>query len=315
MRLVFFGSGSFGLPTLRRLVDMHDVALVVTQPDRPAGRKRVLTPTPIGEFAAGHGLPIIRPETPNLDEIIERVHAVNADAYVVIAYGHKLKPELLGETFAINLHGSLLPKYRGAAPINWAMIEGETETGVSVITLAQRMDAGEILAQRVTPIDPHETAGELHDRLAGLGPEAFCDVLASYEAGTLQPITQSESLATPAPKLSKRDGTVDFDQPAARVRARVHGLTPWPGCAVRIDGREVKLIRVEEVDDAKARALAGAKPQAAGTIVESGVIVCNPGAVRVLEIQPPGKRIMTYEEYQRGHPIPIGAVCEKVSAE
>lgn len=306
MRLIFFGSGSFGLPTLRRLTDAHEVVLVVTQPDRPSGRKRVPTPTPIGEFAAEVGLPTIKPETPNDAAVIDRIHATDADAYVVIAYGHKLSDRLLGETFAINLHGSLLPKYRGAAPINRAVIEGETETGVSVITLAQRMDAGLILAQQATRIDPMETAGELHDRMADFGPEVIGDVLARHESGTLKPIEQDDSQATAAPKLSKREGTVRFDQPADRVRARVHGLTPWPGCTVRLDGREVKLIRVEAIDDDVQGEV--------GSVDERGIIACDPGTIRIIEIQPPGKRIMTFEQYAPGHPVSTGARCEQVSS-
>jgi methionyl-tRNA formyltransferase len=308
MRLVYYGSGSFGLPTLRRLVDQHEVALVVTQPDRPAGRKRVLRPTPVGEYVQQAKLPVIKPESPNDPDVIHEIHAADADAYVVIAYGHKLKPELLGTTFAINLHGSLLPRYRGAAPINRAMIEGERETGVSVITLAQRMDAGTILAQRSTPIDPMETAGELHDRLAELGPEVILEVLARYETDALEAMEQDESLATLAPKLSKADGTVSFDQPADRVRCRVHGLTPWPGCTVLLAGHEVKLIRVVVVreEDVQTRA-------AAGTLMEGGRIVCNPGMVGILETQPPGKRIMTFEEYARGHSVPVGAICEQTN--
>jgi len=306
MRLVYFGSGSFGLPTLRSLTASHDVALVVTQPDRPAGRKRVPTPTPIGAFAEEAGLAVFKPDSPNDPKGIERVHSIGADAYVVIAYGHKLRPGLLGDTFAINLHGSLLPKYRGAAPVNWAVIQGEQQTGVSVITLAQRMDAGAILAQRTIPIDPAETAGEVHDRLAQLGPDVITDVLARYEQGELEPIDQDDVDACPAPKLSKADGTVRFDQPAERVRARVHGLTPWPGCAVRLNGREVKLIRVAA---AEGEANASAPP---GAATAEGVIACAPGAIRILEIQPPGKRIMTFEEYARGHPLPSGATCKEV---
>src|SRR5688572_4055507 len=147
MRLVFFGSGAFGVPTFNCLEEVHDIALVVTQPDRPAGRNRALTPTPIAEYATQRRLEIIKPEKVNDAGVIERIRAAEADAFVVIAFGQKLGKALLKDRFAINLHGSLLPKYRGAAPINWAMINGEAETGVSVITLADRMDCGEILAQ------------------------------------------------------------------------------------------------------------------------------------------------------------------------
>ena len=154
MRLIFFGSGDFGLPTLRKLTEVHDVVLAVSQPDRPAGRKRTLTPTPISRFAQDHSIEVFTPEKPNEPQAVARIRAAGADAYVVVAYGHKLGVELLDDLFAFNLHGSLLPKYRGAAPINWAVINGERETGVSVITLAQMMDAGELLARAATPIEP-----------------------------------------------------------------------------------------------------------------------------------------------------------------
>lgn len=304
MRIVYFGSGAFGLPTFDALCRDHDVALVVTQPDRPAGRKRVPTPTPIGEVAASRDIPTIKPEYVNDPDVVRAIHDTAADAYVVIAFGQKLGVDLLGETFAINLHGSLLPKYRGAAPIQWAMIEGETETGVSVITLAQRMDAGAVLARTSSPIDPRETAGELHDRLAELGPRIVLNVLSRHMGGTLEPIEQEESQATRAPKLAKADGVIDFDQPAERVRARVHGLTPWPGCTIRIDGRDLRLNRVESCPEpADPRALPG-------TVLVDLRIACNPGSVGLLEVQPPGRKVMAFSAYYNGHPITPGTRIE-----
>lgn len=302
LRIVFFGSGAFGLPTLKRLLDKHEVVLVVTQPDRPAGRNRVLTPTPISQFAVDHAIPMIKPLEPNVAEIVSDVHAVSADAFVVIAYGHKLSPELIGERFAINLHASLLPKFRGAAPINWAMMRNEHETGVSVINLAQRMDAGAVFAQVSTPIDPLETAGELHDRLAELGVEPVLQTLRNFQQSTLAPLEQIEEQASRAPKLSKDDGTVTFDQAAADARARVHGLTPWPGCTVRLGEQMVKLLRVREVE----RSFDG-EP---GTVDEQGVVACRSGAIQILELQPPGKRAMTWQDYTRGHKLPDKARFE-----
>lgn len=305
MRIVFFGSGEFGLPTLKRLVECHDVAMVVSQPDRPAGRHRQLTPTPIARFAQEEGLFVFKPEKPNEPDAIRRVHETRAEVYVVIAYGHKIGPGLLGETFAINLHASLLPKYRGAAPINWAMIHNEPTTGVSVITLAQRMDAGTILAQRETPIDPLETAGELHDRLAALGPEVVSTVLEQFVSGSIEGVEQDDSQATPAPKLSKSDGVLQFDAPAEAVRARIHGLTPWPGCAIRIEGKEVKLIRVRDVVERSAAAVPG-------SLSPAGLIACatDGGSIQILEIQPAGGKVMSFSDYSRGHPVGAGSMCE-----
>ena len=305
MRLIFFGSGDFGLPTLRKLTEVHDVVLAVSQPDRPAGRKRTLTPTPISRFAQDHSIEVFTPEKPNEPQAVARIRAAGADAYVVVAYGHKLGVELLADLFAVNLHGSLLPKYRGAAPINWAMINGEKETGISVITLAQTMDAGAVLATRALPIDPNETAGELHDRLAELGPEAILHTLRQFQEGTVEPIEQDPALATKAPKMTKAEGTVSFDQPAAKVRCRVHGLTPWPGCTIHLAGSPLKLLRVGVVDERSQSA-------EAGVVLEDLTIACRPGSVKLLEVQPPGGRPMSFETYCHGHQLPAGSRCESL---
>jgi methionyl-tRNA formyltransferase len=304
MRLVFFGSGAFGVAVLRVLASSprHQVLAVVSQPDRPAGRARRLAPTPIAAEAVRLGLPLRRPEDPGDAAFAAELHALGAEAYVVIAYGHKLRPALLGQTFAINLHASLLPRYRGAAPVNWAIIRGEKETGLSVITLDQVMDAGLILAQVRTRIDPMETAGELHDRLAGMGPGLVLDTLDAHEAGTLRGWAQDPALVTQAPKLTKADGTVDFDQPAEAVRARVHGLTPWPGCTVCVEDVALRLSRVAVVDGA-------GRSGEPGSLGDDGVVICRPGAVRLLAVQPPGGRVMSFVEWKRGHAVPEGARC------
>ncbi len=310
MRLVFFGSGAFGVPTLNALAGQHEIALVVTQPDRPAGRKRHLTPTPIAESALQIGLPTIRPEKINERSVVDEIRSTNAEAWVVIAYGQKLGRALLDGVFAINLHGSLLPKYRGAAPINWAIINGERETGVSVIALADRMDAGEMYAMAATGIDPHETAGELHDRLALLGPEVIGSVLQQHASGGAIGQTQDERLATHAPKLSKADGTVRFDQSVESVRNRIHGLTPWPGCTVRIEDRELRLIR------------AAISPSGAwrlgqpGTVLEDQTtIACADGGIQLLEVQPPGKGVMPWQAYCNGHRVRCGTRIEPMTFE
>ena len=234
MRLIYIGSGEFGLPTLTYLHEYHEIVAVVSQPDKPAGRRRQMSPTPVADWAQASGLRVLKSGDVNADEFIEQVAGMNADASVVIAFGQKLSDKLIKSLgkLAVNLHASLLPKYRGAAPINWAMINNEKVTGVSVIALAQRMDAGDVYAAAEIQIDPLETAGQLHDRLAELGPEVVGKVLGDLELDCLHAIGQDESQATRAPKLSKSDGTVDFNQPVELVRARIHGLTPWPGCRV-----------------------------------------------------------------------------------
>ncbi len=316
MRIVFLGSGEFGLPTLRALDAAHDLVGVVTQPDRPAGRKRQLTPTPVGQWVGdggprGDDIPLIKPANANDDDVIAQIAALEPDAGVVIAFGQKLSPILIealgqGGGPVVNLHASLLPRWRGAAPINWAVMAGDTETGVSVIGLAQRMDAGLIYATARTPIDPMETAGELHDRLSLLGPDAVLDVLAEHEAGTLQGQPQDDSLATRAPKLSKADGKVDFSEPAAAVQRRVHGLTPWPGVTVTWrdtqTGEEQPLMirRVEVVDR---DATQDAPP---GTILEGANVACGKGLIALRQIQQPGKRVMSIDEFTRGRSLTPG---------
>ncbi|MCC7203568.1 MAG: methionyl-tRNA formyltransferase [Phycisphaeraceae bacterium] len=255
MRLVLLGSGEFGLPTFKSLRSAHEVLMVVTQPDRPAGRHRQLTPTPVGQWAAEQALPVIKPSDINAPAIVGQIAALRPDAAVVIAFGQKLGSALIAALgrLAVNLHASLLPKYRGAAPINWAILRGETQTGVSVISLADRMDAGLIYAQAATPIGPTETAGELHDRLAEMGPAAIGGVLDALVRGTLTSHLQDESQATKAPKLSRADGVVSFAATSDEVCRRIHGLTPWPGVEViwtperptGAAGQRLKLLRAE----------------------------------------------------------------------
>ncbi len=299
MRIVYFGSGEFGLPTLRALAQNHDVQAVVTQPDRPAGRGGKLTPTPIAAWAEQHlACPVHKPE--RVKEMIAEIRAIPADAWVVIAYGQYMPRALLEGRFAINLHASLLPRWRGAAPINAAVLAGDAETGNSVITLAQRMDAGEILGRSRRAIGPRMTAGELHDLLAEDGPGVVEGVLRAHAEGVLQPEVQDESLVTIAPKLSKGDGWVDFSDSAEACRRRVHGLTPWPGVTVRHREQPLKLLRVEALEDA-----GGGEPGALADAA-SGVVACGEGSLRVLEVQPAGKRPMPWADYARGRKIEPG---------
>lgn len=309
MRLIFLGSGEFGVPTLAHLCEQHEVCAVVSQPDKPAGRKRVLTPMPIAQFALDHNITLHRTDNANADAFVDTMKRYNADAAIVIAFGQKLSPALIGALApaVMNLHSSLLPKYRGAAPINWAMIQGDNETGVSVIGLAQKMDAGLIYATRTTPIDPRETAGELHDRLALLGPGVIDEVLGHVASNTLKGETQNDSDATRAPKLSKADGWVDFTQSASSIRARIHGLTPWPGVTVtwrhgegQSKEQPLKLCRVESMD---ADAPASAAP---GSIFGDTHVACGQDSIRLLEVQTPGKRVMTIEEFTRGNTMNTG---------
>lgn len=314
MRLIFIGSGEFGLPTLATLADTHEIVAVVTQPDRPAGRHRQLTPTAIGEWAQAHELPVYKVEDINTDAMVQTLRDFKADAGVIIAFGQKLSPavvDALGEV-AMNLHASLLPKYRGAAPINWAMINGEEETGLSVISIDQKMDAGVVYHQIAVPIREDETAGELHDRLSVLGPAAIETVLAQVQAGTLEGKPQDAQYVSHAPKLTKQDGWIDFNATAKVIRQQVHGLTPWPGARVGwVDDEhdrvhELIILRCQDFSDYTTDARHG-------ILLDDYRVATRDGVVELLEVQAPGGKPMSIQDFVNGHPLNAGdqLVCLK----
>ncbi len=302
MRIIFLGSGEFGLPSLEYLLDCHEISLVITQPDRPAGRGRQPASTPIGAHAGMEGIPCLKTPDANDPSVISRINDLNPDVLVVIAFGQKLAPELLKGRLSVNLHASLLPRHRGAAPIHWAIINGDSVTGLSVITLADRIDAGDVLGMTETPIKSSETVGELHDRLAGLGPSLLERVLGEAEQGTLRPVSQDENAATHAPKLGRADGTVHFDQPAVAVRNRVHGLTPWPGCDIRFSGHQMRLLKVEVASSRE-------MDMEPGHVLEDGTVACQPGSIRLIKVQEPGGRPMGFEDWLRGHAVDESESC------
>ena len=237
MNILFLGSGAFGIPSLNALaLSAHKILHILSQPDRPAGRGKHLTPTPVSQWALDRNLPLTRTENANAPEILSLIRELNPDAIVVIAFGQKLSSDFLALTKnpLINLHSSLLPKYRGAAPINWAIINNDPTAGVCVIEVTPTMDAGDILASVSTPIDPAETAGELHDRLALLGSPLLPQVLDDLANGTRHRTPQDPTLVTKARKLSREIAWVDFTQPAPNVSARIRGLSPWPGVKVEL---------------------------------------------------------------------------------
>lgn len=307
MDLIFFGSGAFGLPTLRAVVREHRVLGVISQPDRPAGRGGQLTPTPISEFVRTQlpGVPLLTPADVNVPEVAAQIQGMKAHAAVVIAFGQKLTPAVLpGDGRAINLHASLLPRWRGAAPINAAILAGDRETGNSVITIAPRMDAGLILAQSRLTIDPLVTAGELHDQLSEQGVDLILGVLAAMRSGTAAGRPQDDVLVTKARKLSKKDGYVDFEQGAEECRRRVHGLTPWPGVTVKFRGDDLKLQRVRALE-AGANAEPGVVTDAA-----TGMVACRTGTLQLLEVQPAGGRRMSWDEFARGRRVRAGEALQ-----
>ena len=299
MRVVFLGSGAFGLPSLEALAVRHEVVLVVSQPDRPAGRGKMLTPTPIALRAAELGIPVVKPEDVNEPRVREEIRAARADVWVVIAFGQKLSAPLLEGIFAVNLHGSLLPAYRGAAPIQRAVMDGCAATGVSVISLAERMDAGLVYATRTRAIGPTETSDDVHDALALLGPEVLGAVLAERAAGTLVGAVQDESRSTRARKLSKAESAIDIAGLTAHAaRARINGLNSWPGCTALLGELPVKLLRVREVDATGCGE--------SGILGEDGRVRTASGAIEVLEIQMLGGKPMAFEVFARGRRGSLG---------
>jgi len=295
LRLIFAGSGAFGLPTLRSLGG--EVVQVVSQPDRPAGRGRKLVATPIAQWAMENHLPLLRTERIN-EEKLEA-----ADAMVVIAFGQKISREQADRPRlgSVNLHGSLLPLCRGAAPIPWTILSGRTFTGNSVIRLAERMDAGAILGQSRIEIGPVETAGELHDRLAEDGAALVARVLSDLAAGKAVETAQDESQATRASKLSRRDALSDWSANAESIALRIRALWPWPRCHAKVvDAAGGDVARVALV---RARAAISEGPRWHPGEIEASGDVCagNGGAVEILELQPEGGRVMKLDEYRRGH--------------
>ncbi len=303
MRVVFYGSGAFGLPSLSWLHEHHEVVQVVTQPDRPAGRGRKTTPTPIAAYAREHGLTNLAVENVSKPETCEQLSAIDASAMVVIAFGQKIPLSLRESCFSCNLHASLLPRFRGAAPINRAVMAQDAMIGLSVISLAERIDAGDVYQQVAWPLDPTRTAGEIHDMLANRGPTPIETVLRQFSEGTLQGQSQDETKVTFAAKLSRDDGHIDFRGTASEIRAHIHGVTPWPGARAQLGGRTCKLGRVEIVD----RDEVGLK---AGQLRQDLAIQCNTGAVRPIEIQPAGSRMMDYEAFCHGTSLTVGEPCQ-----
>jgi len=307
MRIVFFGSSPFGLPSLELLRERHELLAIVTQPDRPAGRGGRLTPTPVALWAESNapGIPVLKHERVGSPDAMEQIRSFHGDAWVVIAFGQKLPRALLDGMFAINLHASLLPRWRGAAPIHASIVAGDAETGNSVITLADQMDAGEILAVSRRVIEPEQTTGDLHDLLAADGAPLILETLAMREQGSLRYSSQDAAQVTIASKISAADAWVDFSQPADVCRRRINGLSPRPGVGVMHNGNRLKLLRA--APGAREPELRAMEP---GAIVDpaNGFVACADGVIRLIEVQPAGGRPMPWNAFAAGRSIAAGDV-------
>lgn len=304
MRILFMGTPEFAVASLKRLVkDGHTVCGVFTQPDKPKNRGHKVVFSPVKEYSLTQNIPVYQPLTMRDSEALALVRELSPELTVVAAYGKLLPEEILNvpPRGSINVHSSLLPKYRGAAPINWAILNGEEETGVSIMYMAKKLDAGDVILQKTTSIGPEEDARMLTARLAELGAEALSEAVAALAAGTAGRTPQDESMQTYASMLSKEMSPIDWTRPAHAVSCQVRGLIPWP-CASTdvISGEPIKLFSVRETGEE-----ANARP---GTIVAAGKqgidVVCGDGRVlRVLELQAQGGKRMTAAAYLLGHPI------------
>jgi len=315
MKIVYLGSGEFGLASLDALLaSKHELRFIVTQPPRPAGRGRKSTPTPVACWANAHSIHFIQTQDVNTPEIRQEIASYEPDLIVVIAFGQKIGNELInlpGPGRAINVHGSLLPKYRGAAPINWAIINGETETGISIITLAEKMDAGQILAQRKTEILPDETAGELHDRLAKIAAPLLLETIDRIADGTAVYSEQDHSQATLAPKLKKSDGFLDFNEPAEVLARRIRGLSPWPGALAIYSSQKTQ--KSLQVTITRAAIVRQQHPDfQPGVFDEDLNVVCGNGGLKIIEIKPAGSRLMSFKDFVNGQQTQPGDMFAKI---
>ena len=300
MRLAFMGTPDFAVPVLRALVEAgHDIARVYTQPPRPAGRGKALRPSPVHRAAEAAGLAVETPARFRDQDVLEGFSALGLDAAVVVAYGQILPQAALDapRLGCLNLHASLLPRWRGAAPIQRALMAGDAETGVAVMQMEAGLDTGPVLAEARTPIGPEDTAGTLHDRLAAIGAALMVETLAALEAGRVDPRPQPAEGVTYARKIDKAEARIDWTRPAAEVDRHIRGLSPFPGAWCEIGGERVKVLicRPEPGDGAP------------GTTLDDRLLVaCGEGALRLTRLQRPGRGAADAAEVLRGFPVPAG---------
>lgn len=307
IRTVFMGTPEFAVPTLKVLLDAGlNLVGVYTQPDRPKGRGQTLTAPPVKEMALRHGIPVFQPQKLRAPEVVEELRALAPDLIVVVAFGQILPKSVLEipRYGCINVHASLLPKYRGAAPINQSIIDGETDTGITTMLMDVGLDTGPMLLKRALTIGPDETAGELHDRLCALGGETMAATLELLLRGELQPQEQDGSQTCYAGMLKKEDGRIDWTQSAQQIHNRIRGLAPWPGTYTFLNGEPLKLFltRVEAGDGEPGSILPPAD--------DAVRIACGQGVLAVRELQLPGKKRLAAADFLRGCPLAVGSRLE-----
>lgn len=300
MRIIFMGTPEFAVPSLKILLDNgYEIPVVVTAPDKPGGRKG-LQQSAVKLFALEHDIPVLQPVKLKDPDFVEALRAYQADLQIVVAF--RMLPEIVWNMppmGTMNLHGSLLPSYRGAAPINWAVINGEKETGVTTFLLRHEIDTGDVLAQERIPIGDNETAGELHDRMMEIGAGVILRSVQALENGSASPVPQSDTLASYAPKIHTDTCQINFEQSAQQVHNFIRGLSPYPGAWTMLDGKILKILRTEKMPDN----IGGGKPGTFSVEDKKTILFSTAdGSLRVLELQLEGKRRMTVQEFLNGHP-------------
>ena len=303
MRIVFMGTPDFAAVSLQRLLDAHfDVVGVFTQPDKPKNRGMKLQPSPVKEIALANGLPVFQPEKMRDGTALAALQSLQPDILVVVAYGRILPDELLAAAplGAINVHGSLLPKYRGSAPVQWSVLNGDAETGVSIMQMDEGLDTGDVLYCKKITIDPEETSGELFDRVTAVGAEALCETIPQIAAGTLTAVPQQHENATLAPMLNKEMAEFHLTDTATHIHNWVRGMNPWPGAwFITSGGKKLKVVSCR---------VAVAHGEAPGTVLATKplTVACSEGAIQLLEVVPEGKKPMDGTAFAAGLRLKTG---------
>ena len=302
-RIIYMGTPEFACPTLQTLIDRKEqLVAVFTQPDRPKGRGQKLQAPPVKELAERHGIPVYQPAKVRIPEVIEQIRALQPDLIVVVAFGQILPKALLEipPYGCVNVHASLLPRYRGAAPLNWCIVNGEQETGVTTMLMDVGLDTGPMLLKRATPIAPDEGIGSLHDRMSQLGAELLAETLDGLQAGKIIPEPQNDEASCYAPLLKKEDGLLDWTRPAHELYNQIRGLAVWPGCYTVHNGEPLK---IHQVTPGTGNGVPGAVLSASPAGVE---VACGAGSLVIRELQAAGSRRMDAASFLAGHPIPAG---------
>jgi methionyl-tRNA formyltransferase len=311
MRILYIGTGDIGLPALNWLLGSgHEIAAVLTQPDKPAGRRMEMLASPVKRLAHDHGIAVFQPEKIRAAESVAHIRALGADLIVVMAYGQILPKGVLeaGRIACLNLHASILPRHRGAAPIQSAILSGDLETGVTVMYMDEGLDTGDILLVRRLPIHRHETGGTLHDRLAAAAPAALEEAIGLLEAGAAPRIRQDNALATYAKKLEREDGEIRWEQGCGEISRRVRGLDPWPGAFTMLPGRAGAARKLKVFQAAQNPRRSGAPGEVLRADARGILVGCGAGSVLLREVQMEGRRRMGVRDFLIGTAVPSGVI-------